>query len=87
MIGTETLVASLATPTPEMCTQRSLGRGFPRRGASAAVGRGGRGRGRGSALEIQTEARTQARDYAVTQQDANAAPDVVTGIVMPRFPV
>ena len=30
---------------------------------------------------MQTEARTQARVYAVTQQDADAAPDVVTGMV------
>ena len=30
---------------------------------------------------MQTEARTQARVYAVTQQDADAAPDVVTGII------
>ena len=42
----------------------------------------GRGcRGRGSAPGMQTEARTQARVYAVTQQDADAAPDVVTGII------
>ena len=42
----------------------------------------GRGcRGRGKALGIQTEARTQARVYAVTQQDADAAPDVVIGII------
>ena len=41
----------------------------------------GRGcRGRGSAPGIQTEPRTQARVYAVTQQDADAAPDVVTVI-------
>ena len=64
-----------------MNTQRSSGRSFTRRGASAAAGRGGRGRGRGSAPGIQTEARTQARVYAVTQQDADAAPDVVTGII------
>ena len=81
LIGAETSVASLATPTPEMSTQRSSGRGFPSRGASAAAGRGGRGRGRGSAPWMQTEARTQARVYAVTQQDANATPDVVTGII------
>ena len=81
LIGAETSVASLATPTPEMTTQRSSGRGFPSRGASAAASRGGRGRGRGSSLRIQTEARTQARVYAVTQQDADAAPDVVTGII------
>ena len=30
---------------------------------------------------MQTETRTQARVYAVTQQDADAAPDVVTGII------
>ena len=81
LISAETSVASLATPTPEMSTQRSSGRGFPSRGASAAAGRGGRGRGRGSAPGMQTEARTQARVYVVTQQDANIAPDVVTGII------
>ena len=81
LIGAETSVASLATPTPEMSTQRSSGRGFPSRGASTATGRGGRGRGRGSVPGMQTETRTQARVYAVTQQDADAAPDVVTGII------
>ena len=81
MIGAETSVASLATLAPEMSTQRSSGRGFPSKGASAAAGRGGRGRGRGSAPGIQTKTRTQARVYAVTQQDADAAPDVVTGII------
>ena len=30
---------------------------------------------------MKTEARTQARVYAVTQQDADATPDVVTGII------
>ena len=80
MIGAETLVASLDTLAPEMSTQRSSGRGFPSKGASVATGRGGRGRGRGSAPGIQTETRTQARVYAVTQQDADAAPDVVTYI-------
>ena len=81
MIGTETSVASLDTPKPEMSTPRSSGRGFPSRGASAAAGRGGRGRGRGSAPGMQIEPRTQARVYAVTQQDADAAPDVVIGII------
>ena len=81
LIGAETSVASLATLAPEMSTQRSSGRGFPSRGASAATGRGDRGRGRGSAPGIQTEIRTQARVYAVTQQDVDAAPDVVTGII------
>ena len=81
LIGAETSVASLATPVPEMSTQKSTGRGFQSRGASTAAGRGGRGRGKGSAPGIQTEPRTQARVYAVTQQDADAAPDVVTGII------
>ena len=81
MIGVETSVASLATPAPEMSTQKSSGRGFPSRGPNTATGRGGRGRGRGSAPGIQTEALTQARIYAVTQQDVDAASDVVTGII------
>ena len=82
LIGAETSVTSLvATLVPEMSTQKSSGRGFPSRGASAAAGRGDRGRGKGSGPRIQTEARTQARVYVVTQQDADAAPDVVTGII------
>ena len=81
MISAETSVASLATPTPKMSTQRSLGRGFPSRGANAATSRGSCGRGRGSAPGIQTKTRTQARFYAVTQQDADVAPDVVTCII------
>ena len=81
MIGVETSIASLATPALEMSTQKSLGRGFPIREANAATGRGGHGRGRGSAPRMQTEACTQARVYAVTQQDADAAPNVVTGII------
>ena len=52
LIGAETSVASLATPTPDMSTQRSSRRGFPRRGVNTAAGRGGRGRGKGSSLEI-----------------------------------
>ena len=80
-ISVETSVASLATLTPEMSTQKSSGRGFPSIGSIAAAGRGGRSIGRGSAPGIQTEARTQARVYAVTQQDADAAPNVVTGII------
>ena len=81
LIGAETSVASLATPVTEMSTHKSLGRGFPSRGASAAAGRGSCGKGRGSAPGMQTEARTQARVYVVTQQDADAALDVVTGII------
>ena len=81
MISVETSVASPATPSLDMSTQRPLGRGFQSRGASAATGRGGHGRGRGSAPGIHTETRTQARVYAVTQQDVDAAPDVVTGII------
>ena len=81
MIGVETSIASLATPALEMSTQKSSGRGFPSKEANAVAGRGGHGRGRGSASRMQTEARTQASVYAVTQQDADAAPDVVTGII------
>ena len=58
LIGAETSVASLATLVPEMSTQKFSGRGFPSRGASTALGNGGRGRGRGSAPGIQTGPRT-----------------------------
>ena len=54
--------------------KRNKGRGYRGRGA-------GRGRGRGSAPWMQTEAHTQARVYVVTQQEADAALDVVTGII------
>ena len=64
-----------------MSTQKSSGRGFPGRGANTATGRGGRGRGKGSAPGIQPKPRTQARVYAVTQQDVDAAQDVVTCII------
>ena len=69
LIGVETSVANLATPIPKMSAHKSSGRGFQGRGANTVAGRGGRGRGRGSALGIQTEPHTQARVYAVTQQD------------------
>ena len=58
LIGAETSVASLATPAPEMSTQRSSGRGFLSREASATAGRGGRGKGRGSVPGTQIETRT-----------------------------
>ena len=81
LVGSEISVAILATPVPKMSTQKSSGRGVLNRGASTAAGRGGHGRGRGSAPGIQTEPRTQATVYAVTQQDADAAFDVVTGVI------
>ena len=81
LISAETSVASPATLVPEMSAQKSSGRGFPSREANTAAGIGGLSRGRGSAPGIQTEPRTQARVYAVTQQDADAAPDVVIGII------
>ena len=76
LIGVETSIVSLTTPALEMSSQRSLERGFLRRGASAAIGRG-----RGSAPGMQTEACTKTRVYAVTQHAANAAQDVLTGII------
>ena len=54
--------------------KRNKGSGYRGRGT-------GLGRGRSSAPEMQIEARTQARVYVVTQQDADAASDVVTGTI------
>ena len=81
LIGAETSVASPSTLAPEMITQRPSGRSFKSRGASASASRGDRGRGRGSVPRMQTETHSQARVYAVTRQDANVAPHVVTGII------
>ena len=81
MISVETSVASPATLAPKMSIKRPSRRGFQSRGASVATGRGGRGRGRSSAPGMQTKTCTQARVYAVTQQNADAAPDVVTSII------
>ena len=64
-----------------MSTQRPSRRGFQNRGANASAARGGHGRGKGSAPRMQTETCTQARVYVVTQQDADVAPDVVTGLI------
>ena len=49
---------------------------FPKQRASATAGRG-----RGSAPGMNIETRTHTRVYDVTQQDADAASDVVTGII------
>ena len=80
-IGPETSVANPTTLAPYMSTRRPSGRGFQRSGASAAAGRGGHGRGRGSAPRMQTKTCTQTRVYAVTQQDADVAPYMVTCII------
>ena len=81
LIGAETSIASPATLAPEMSTHRPSGRGFLSKEASAATRRGDRGKGRGSTPGMQTETHTQARVYVVTQQDADATPNVVTGMI------
>ena len=61
------------------------GKGGSGRGGSTTPGRGhGRGAGgRGSIRigHIQSGTRTQARVFTVTQQEANASPDVITGMI------
>ena len=48
---------------------------------SRGRGRGAGGRGSTPIGQIQSGTRTQARVYTVTQQEANASPDVITGMI------
>ena len=75
-----TVASTLGTSGPSQA-----GRGGSGKGGSSATGRGrGRGAGgRGSTPigQIQSGIRTQARVFSVTQQEADASPDVITGMI------
>ena len=49
--------------------------------SSRGRGRGSGGRGSTSIGQIQSGTRTQARVFLVTQQEADASPDVITGMI------
>ena len=74
-------VASTRTSGPSQA-----GRGGSGRGGSTTPSRG-RGRGAGSRGstpigQIQSGTRTQARVFTVTQQEVDASPDVITGMIL-----
>ena len=71
--------------TPSISGPSQAGRGGSGRGGSTTTGRGSsRGAGgKGSTLigQIQSGIRTQARVFSVTQQEAGASSDVITGMI------
>ena len=85
LVAAETSEVGTVASTPGNSSPSQAGRGGSGRGGSTAPGRGrGRGaRGRGSTpiIQIQSGTRTQARLFTITQQEADASPDVITGMI------
>ena len=75
-----TIASTPGTSGPSQASRGGSGRGFstePGRGR----GRGAGGRGSTPIGQIQSGTRTQARVFTVTQQEADASPDVITGMI------
>ena len=75
-----TVASSLGTSGPSQAGRGGSGRGFsiaPGRGR----GRGAGGRGNTPIGQIQSGTRTQARVFSVTQQEADASPDMITSTI------
>ena len=85
LVAAKTSEVGTVASTPGTSGPSQAGRGGSGRGGSTAPGRGrGRGAGgRGSTpiSQIQSGTRTQARVFTVTQQEADASPDVITGMI------
>ena len=85
LVAAETSEIGRVASTPGISGPNQAGRGGSGRGGSTTTGRGrGRGAGgRGSTPigQIQSGIRTQARVFLVTQQEADASPDVITGMI------
>ena len=85
LVVVETSEVGIVASTSGTSGPSQAGRGGSGRGGSTATGRGrGRGTGgRGSTPigQIQSGTRTQARVFTVTQQEADASPDVITGMI------
>ena len=85
LVVAETSKIGTVASTPGISGPNQAGRGGSGRGGSKAIGRGrGRGAvGRGSTPigQIQSGIRTQARVFSVTQQEADASPNVITGMI------
>ena len=75
-----TVASTLSTSGPSQAGRDGLARGgstTPSRGR----GRGAGGRGSTPISQIQSGIRTQAQVFSVTQQEADASPDVITGMI------
>ena len=85
LVAAETSEIGTVASTPGISGPSQAGRGGSGRGDSTAIGRGhGRGAvGRGSTPigQIHSGIRTQARVFSVTQQEADASLDVITGMI------
>ena len=85
LVAAKTSEVRTVASTPGTSGPSQAGRGGSGRGGSSATGRGrGRGAGgRGSTPigQIQSGIRTQAQVFSVTQQEADASPDVITGMI------
>ena len=85
LVATETFEVGTVAFNPGTSGPSQAGRSVSGRGGSTTPGRGrGRGAGgRGSTpiSQIQSGTRTQARVFSVTQQEADASPDVITGMI------
>ena len=85
LVVVETSEVGTVASTPDTSGPSQAGRGGSGRGGSITPGRGyGRGvGGKGSTPigQIQSGTRTQARVFTVTQQEADASPDVITDMI------
>ena len=85
LVAAETSEVGTVASTPGTSGPSQAGRGGSDRGGSTTTGRGrGRGAGgRGSTPigPIQSGIHTQARVFTVTQQEVDASPDVITGMI------
>ena len=85
LVAAETSEVRTVASTPGTSGPSQAGRGGSGRGGSSATGRGhgrgGGGRGSTPISQIQSGIRTQAQVFSVTQQEADASPDVITGMI------
>ena len=86
LVAAETSEIGTVASTPSISGPSQASRGGSGRGGSTTTGRG-RGRGAGGKGstpigQIQSGIRTQARVFSVTQQEADASPDVITGMIL-----
>ena len=86
LVVVETSKVGTVASTPGTSDPNQAGRGGSSRGGSTTPGRGcsrgAEGRGSTPIDQIQSGTRTQARVFTVTQQETDASPDVITGMIL-----
>ena len=85
LVAAETSEVGTVVSTPGTSGPNQAGRGGAGRGDSTTpdrgCGRGAGGRGSTPIGQIQSGTRTQARVFTITQQEENASPDMITGMI------